>query len=136
MTWTMSVFRVRPESRRSHRPRSAALRSTQNSLPSGSARTAQPVPSSLRRSSTIVAPLRSSSATSCSRSWCGRRHRWRRFFTVLGSGTEMNSSSCASSSITPTSSSPGSLSGWIGRPSTCDQKVASRYGSAQSTAMF
>ena len=43
---------------------SAALRSTQNSLPSGSARTTQPEPSGRRRSSTRVAPMPSSRSTS------------------------------------------------------------------------
>ncbi|PWS46981.1 hypothetical protein DLE01_32585 [Streptomyces sp. FT05W] len=67
--------------------RSDSLRRTQNSLPSGSARTAQPEPSGFRRSSTRVAPRPVSRSTSGSREVSGRRHRWTRFLTVLASGT-------------------------------------------------
>lgn len=47
--------------------RSALLRSTQNSLPSGSFRTAQPVPSEFRKSAASVAPRTRSRSTSSSR---------------------------------------------------------------------
>ncbi|MQA62818.1 MAG: hypothetical protein GEU86_15305 [Actinophytocola sp.] len=67
--------------------RSSALRKTQNSLPSGSASTAQPVPSGRRRSSTTAAPAANSRSTSSSRRISGRRHKCRRFFTVFVSGT-------------------------------------------------
>jgi glutamine synthetase len=80
---------------------STSLRSTQNSLPSGSARTAQPRKvSGSRRSSTIVAPRARRRSTSSSRvRSVGTMSRWRRFFTVLPSGTRTNSS-------------PVGLSGW------------------------
>ena len=73
--------------------RSAALRSMQSSLPSGSASTTQPVPSDRRRSATMVAPIASSRSASSSRVLSvGTRSRWTRFLTVFGSGTVMNSS--------------------------------------------
>lgn len=61
--------------RQSLAARSDSLRRTQNSLPSGSARTAQPAPSGSRRSSTRVAPRLSRRSTSSSRVVSGRRHR-------------------------------------------------------------
>ncbi len=67
--------------------RSASLRRTQNSLPSGSASTTQPVPSGWRMSLTRVAPTSSSRDTSSSRRVSGSRQTCTRFFTTLGSGT-------------------------------------------------
>src|SRR5690606_14509747 len=63
--------------------RSAALRRTQNSFPSGSARMTHPEPSGFRWSATRAAPRPSSRATSSSRDVSGRRHRWTRFLTVF-----------------------------------------------------
>ncbi|POX44348.1 hypothetical protein C3489_36580 [Streptomyces sp. Ru71] len=92
-------------------------------MPSGSARTAHPVPSGLRRSSTRVAPRASSRSTSSSRvRSCGWRSRCTRFLSVFASDTVTNSSPAPSMS---TSGSPGLSSSCRGRPSTSDQKVAS-----------
>ncbi|QGL50578.1 hypothetical protein GCE86_28275 [Micromonospora terminaliae] len=69
------------------RARSASLRSTQNSLSSGSASTTQPLPSGSRRSATTVAPSARIRSTSRSRGTSGSRQMCTRFFTVFGSGT-------------------------------------------------
>ncbi|RSN08577.1 hypothetical protein DMB42_21475 [Nonomuraea sp. WAC 01424] len=116
--------------------RSEALRRTQNSLPSGSARIVQPVPSGSRRSATRVAPRCSRRSTSSSRVESGRRHRCTRFFTAFGSGTLLKCRIGPSRNITRVSSSPGPSSGWTGQPVTSLQKRASSYGSAQSIATF
>ncbi|PYC71879.1 hypothetical protein C7C46_26380 [Streptomyces tateyamensis] len=106
-------------------PRSARLRSTQNSLPSGSARVAQPVPSGLRWSATRVAPRASRRATSSSRvRSCGWRSRWTRFLTVFGSGTVTNSSAAPGVSSTA-SGSPGWSSSCSGASSAAAQKEPS-----------
>ncbi|RSS51992.1 hypothetical protein EF909_32285 [Streptomyces sp. WAC01280] len=90
--------------------RSAALRSTQNSLPSGSARVAQPVPSAFRRSSSRVAPKASSRLISSSRvRSCGWRSRWTRFFPDFPSGTWMKRRLTPADSTTA-SGSPGKSS--------------------------
>ncbi|RAG83884.1 hypothetical protein DN069_19975 [Streptacidiphilus pinicola] len=62
-------------------------------MPSGSARTAQPVPSGLRRSETRVAPRARRRVTSSSRrrSW-GWRSKWSRFLPDFTSGTVTKSS--------------------------------------------
>ncbi|RSM85988.1 hypothetical protein DMH04_15035 [Kibdelosporangium aridum] len=68
--------------------RSAALRSTQNSLPSGSASTTQPVPSGRRKSSSSLAPSPCSRSTSSSRVVSGCRQMCIRLRSgVLASGT-------------------------------------------------
>ncbi|AVT37600.1 hypothetical protein C6W10_15255 [Plantactinospora sp. BB1] len=115
--------------------RSAALRSTQNSLPSGSASTAQPVPSGRRWSATRVAPSPKSRSTSSSRvRSAGCRQMCSRFLPDLPSGTRWKKT-CG---LTPSgdsrviSSSPGWSSGRRDRSSTWAQKLASRYVSAQS----
>ncbi|PZR99872.1 MAG: hypothetical protein DLM70_14575 [Chloroflexi bacterium] len=116
---------------------SEALRSTQNSLLSGSASTAQPDPSGRRRSLTSVAPSSASRSTSASRvQSAGRRQRCWRFFTTLCSGTDWKMSSPPCGSGIPTSSSRGSLSGCTGRASTADQNAASLQGSSQSIVML
>ncbi|HCT75653.1 MAG TPA: hypothetical protein DGG94_05665 [Micromonosporaceae bacterium] len=56
-------------------------------MPSGSAKTTQPVPSGLRRSSTMEPPRPSTRSTAMSRRSSGVRQMCTRFFTVLGSGT-------------------------------------------------
>ncbi|PVC71647.1 hypothetical protein DBP18_16275 [Streptomyces sp. CS081A] len=104
--------------------RSARLRSTQNSLPSGSARVAQPVPSGFRRSSRRVAPSPISRSTSSSRvRSCGWRSRWTRFFAAFGSGTWMKRREAPGDS-TSASSSPGSSSSETLESRTCAQKEA------------
>ncbi|PWR05734.1 hypothetical protein DKT68_25425 [Micromonospora acroterricola] len=108
--------------------RSAALRSTQNSLPSGSASTTQPEPSGRIWSSTRVAPMPSSRSTSSSRvRSAGCRSRCSRFFTALPSGTAMNSTSGPPGGRSIASVSPGKSSGCRGQSKTCDQKPASAY---------
>ncbi|OPC77390.1 hypothetical protein B4N89_43535 [Embleya scabrispora] len=98
--------------------RSAALRSTQNSLPSGSARITQPDPSGFRWSAKSVAPRPSSRSTSSSRDVSGRRHRWTRFLTVLASDTWLKNNTGPSASCTSVSRAPGLSSGCSGRPVT------------------
>ncbi|PZS19738.1 MAG: hypothetical protein DLM57_03385 [Pseudonocardiales bacterium] len=116
--------------------RSASLRRMQNSLPSGSASTTQPDPSGWRRSSTVRAPSRNSSASSSSREPCaGFRSRCSRFLTCLASGTSMNSSRCVpSSEKIMHSSSPGSLgsSGSSANPRTLPQNTDSAWASRLS----
>ncbi|RLQ84230.1 hypothetical protein D9V28_08440 [Mycetocola zhadangensis] len=64
----------------------------QNSLPSGSASTTQPVPSGIRRSSIARAPSSNRRANSWSRvPSAGTRSRCNRFLTCFASGTSMNS---------------------------------------------
>ncbi|RUL91793.1 hypothetical protein EG812_17670 [Verrucosispora sp. FIM060022] len=118
---------------------SAALRSTQNSLPSGSARTAQPVPSGRRWSSISTAPRPSSRSTSSSRvRSVGCRSRCTRFFAVLPSGTRWNSippSAISAPDSRAHSGSPGLLSGSCRMPVASAQKVAMANGSAQSKSI-
>jgi len=64
--------------------RSSALRSTQNSLPSGSSSTAHPEPSEARRSSCRDAPRLIRRSTSRSRGRCGCRHRCSRVLHGFG----------------------------------------------------
>ncbi|RZB15427.1 hypothetical protein StrepF001_32310 [Streptomyces sp. F001] len=91
-------------------------------MPSGSARTAQPVPSGLRRSSRSVAPRARMRSTSSSRvRSCGWMSRCTRFLTVLASGTAMKSRPAPSISAY---SSPGLSSSCRGRSRTWDQKPA------------
>ncbi|TXS57353.1 hypothetical protein EAO77_15695, partial [Streptomyces sp. t39] len=102
-------------SARSMAARSAEPTSTQNSLPAGSARTAQPLPFGLRRSSTRRAPRAVRRSTSASRVPSGWRSRWMRFFRVFASGTRMNRSvGRPSGTARATSSSPGSSTGSTG----------------------
>nr|PPQ60793.1 hypothetical protein C5F59_32050 [Streptomyces sp. QL37] len=114
-----------PGAQKDFAARSDSPRSTQNSLPSGSARTAQPAPPDSRRSATRVAPRPSRRSTSSSRELSGRRHRWIRFLTVFGSGTWLKYSTGPSGSSTWVSRSPGPLSGSGGHPVTSLQKRAS-----------
>ncbi|RFU84748.1 hypothetical protein DY218_20805 [Streptomyces triticagri] len=96
-------------------------------MPSGSASTAQPVPSGLRRSSRKVAPSDSRRSTSSSRVVSGRRHRCSRFLPAFASGTSLKcSAGPPGSSSTSVSSSPGRSSASIGRPVTRLQNSASR----------
>ncbi|PLW72589.1 hypothetical protein GQS52_01575 [Streptomyces sp. SCUT-3] len=106
--------------------RSDSASSTQNSLPSGSARTTQPQPSGLRRSATRVAPSSSSRWTSASREVSGRRHRWSLFLTDLGSGTWLKYRAGPPGSMISVSSLPGPSSGSSGCPVTSAQNCASR----------
>ncbi|PYC72000.1 hypothetical protein C7C45_10250 [Micromonospora arborensis] len=93
--------------------RSPALRSTQNSFPSGSASTAQPVPSACRWSVTRVAPRASTRSTSSSlvRS-TGSRQMWSRFFVAFSSGTSWKNRFGVASSdgSRAASGSPGAFS--------------------------
>ncbi|RQX10500.1 hypothetical protein DLJ58_11210 [Micromonospora arida] len=94
--------------------RSPALRSTQNSFPSGSARTAQPVPSARRRSATMVAPRPSTRSTSSSRvRSIGSRQTWSRFLVTLSSGTAWKNmfGVAPSGGSRAASGSPGTSSG-------------------------
>ncbi|QES05594.1 hypothetical protein DEJ44_08155 [Streptomyces venezuelae] len=104
--------------------RSAALRSTQNSFPSGSARVAQPLPSGFRWSSNRVAPRPISRSTSSSRvRSSGLRSRWMRFLTDFASGTWMKRRPTPGAS-TSTSSSPGLSASEIVESSAFAQKPA------------
>ncbi|TIC84374.1 hypothetical protein E8D37_06290 [Nocardioides sp. GY 10127] len=67
---------------------SSSERSTHSSLPSGSARTTQPVPSGLRRSCSCRAPSARTRASSSSRVPSrGRRSRWNRLRPGAGSAS-------------------------------------------------
>ncbi|AZM53851.1 hypothetical protein DMA15_15755 [Streptomyces sp. WAC 01529] len=106
--------------------RSASPHSTQNSLPSGSARTAQPRPVGLRWSSTSFAPSARMRSTSSSRvrSW-GWRSTCSRFLTVFASGT-VTKRRVMPSAVTRASGSPGKSSSAIEPPRTSAQKVPCR----------
>ncbi|TCC11577.1 hypothetical protein E0H45_10015 [Kribbella soli] len=103
--------------------RSAALRRTQNSLPSGSCMTTQPVPSGLRWSWAMVAPRVRSQATSSSRGPSGSRSRWPRFLTTF------SSLFCSKRTVRPSVGtaaygSPGWSSSGRSAFRTCSQKPA------------
>src|SRR6266542_193965 len=119
-------------------PSETSPRSMQNSLPSGSKSVTQPRPSGRRWSSYIFAPSASTRSTSSSRARSvGAQSKWIRFFTVLRSGTRMNSSpGTGDGASTSTSSSPGRSTSDTGQPVTLLQNVARSYGSAQSTVMW
>ncbi|KAB1930707.1 hypothetical protein F8271_27525 [Micromonospora sp. ALFpr18c] len=110
--------------------RSPALRTTQNSLPSGSASTAQPVPSERRRSTTMLAPRPSTRSTSSSlvRS-TGSRQMCSRFLVTLSSGTSWKNRFAVASSggSRAASGSPGKSSECRAYPSTSAQKPARAY---------
>ncbi|TCC54608.1 hypothetical protein E0H73_38255 [Kribbella pittospori] len=103
--------------------RSAALRSTQNSLPSGSCMTTKPVPSGSRWSLAMVAPMVRSHSTSASRGPSGSRQRWTRFLTTFSSSFWPKSSVIESVTTAAYGSSGASSSG-RGALSTCSQKPA------------
>ncbi|RLP91729.1 hypothetical protein EAD98_23090 [Micromonospora sp. CV4] len=110
--------------------RSPALRTTQNSFPSGSASTAQPVPSAFRRSATMVAPRPSTRSISSSRvRSTGSRQMCSRFLVTLSSGTAWKNRFGVASSggSSAASGSPGTSSGCRAYPSTEDQKPARAY---------
>lgn len=93
--------------RRGQPARSAALRSTQNSLPSTSAGVTHPAPSARRWSATRVAPSASSRSTSSPRlRSCGCRSRCTLFFPALASGT-VTKSRVPPVAVTVASGSPG-----------------------------
>src|SRR3954467_7107387 len=112
--------------RRSHHRSSQPGRSRQNSLPSGSRKTANASPSKTSRAR--AAPAASVAATAASKSTVAKS-RFKRFLTVLGSGTRMKSSRGQPS--TRTIASPSS-SYSISPPTTPCHHSASAPGSAQS----
>jgi len=106
----------------------------QNSLPSGSARTAQPGPSAWRRSASSAAPRCSARSIWASRmEWVGHRSKWIRFLAVLPSGTRLNRRpGWPGHSVTRIESWAAVSPGRICRPRSSDQKEASVYGSNAS----
>ena len=124
--------RVRPSSARDRhfgRYPSRSERSTQNSFPSGSARTIHegwPCPTSAR-----VAPNDISRATSPSRS-SGRRSRWSRFFPDFSSGTGANKRPGKRSGADRISNSSGA-SFTTTHPSACAHHLPNETGSRAST---
>ncbi|THV40494.1 hypothetical protein FAB82_14575 [Glycomyces buryatensis] len=115
--------------------RSASERSMQNSLPSGSARTTQPLPSSVRWSATRWAPMPMSRSTSSLRVVSGPRSRWTRFLSCFDSGTLMKSRlTCPEGSTRRLSSSSGPFgySGSSAKPVTCSQNFESAWESRAS----
>jgi glycine/D-amino acid oxidase-like deaminating enzyme len=108
-----------------------ALDKMQNSLPSGSASTTHdcsPWPMS-----TCVAPWATRRATSASRS-SGRKSRWSRSFTTLGSGTRMNSNPGTCSGVARISNSSESSAKTI-QPNASAHQRPSATGSCASTTI-